>query len=74
MGYHNGMCYRKMMNVQNVNPWVAFPHDVKPTLVQLFSVLFPKGYIESTDRRTIGRRKRKNICPSKTVHVVNGGG
>ena len=45
---HNGMCYRNMMNVQNVNPWVAFPHDVKPTLVQLFSVLFPKGYIEST--------------------------
>ena len=44
---HNGMCYRNMMNVQNVNPWDVFPHDVKLTLVQLFSVLFPKGYIES---------------------------
>ena len=47
---HSGVCYRKANHARDVRPWIAFPRDVnvKPTLVQLFELFFPKQYLEET--------------------------
>jgi hypothetical protein len=42
---HHGMCHRRMENARNQNPSINFPVDVRPTLLQLFELLFPKTFI-----------------------------
>jgi hypothetical protein len=44
---HPGICHRRMGNAQNQNPKLNFPYGVRPTLLQLFELLFPKAFILS---------------------------
>jgi Transposase IS4 len=43
---HEGTCYRRMAGggLQD-NPRLIFPAGIRPTLLQLFEILFPKNYI-----------------------------
>ena len=44
---HPGICHCHMGNAQNQNPKLNFPYGVRPTLLQLFELLFPKAFILS---------------------------
>ena len=43
---HDGFCVRRMTNIANANPKIIFPHNVEPTLLQVFELLFCKQYVE----------------------------
>ena len=44
---HQGMCFRHMTGTQNRNPTISFLQNVRPTLLQLFELLFPMNYVKS---------------------------
>jgi hypothetical protein len=44
-GGHPGTCYRRMGGSRNQNPDLNFPSGIRPSLLQLFEILFPKAFV-----------------------------
>lgn len=53
---HPGTCYRRMGIARNQSPNLSFPPGVRPTIMQLFELLFPKSILfQSFYLRSISR-------------------